>query len=661
MSEENKKAKVGVYVCHCGGNISDVIDVAKVSSIMQNDPSVEIATDYIFMCSDPGQNMIIKDIKEKNLTHVVVASCSPRLHELTFRKAVMKAGLNPYLYEHVNIREQGSWVHHDDPDGATDKATHLIEGAVQRLLQSKPLEPIKKKVVQNALVVGGGVSGLTTALDLARSGITVDLVEKEGFLGGRVAQLTTLYPTETDAKHLISELIDHVVAEKRIEVHLNTEIIKGSGTIGNYELIARETRRGVTADVPGLDKAIEVCPVEVPDEFNYGLTNRKAIYRKYESAYPELPMIDWENCTRCGKCLEATNNAGIELTDDLTEEYTIFAGAIIMATGFDSYVPAEGEFGWGQDNVITLPQLIRHLETYDYANDKFIFNGKEIKSVAFIHCVGSRQIEGVHEAKNGNYNTHCSRTCCTATLQEATAIKEHFPKVDVFDFYREIRTYGFREDYYKNASEHNVIFLKYPDEEVPEITGKNGKLTIHTPDLLTYGAEVEVEADLVVLAVGMIPRETPPIVEAFTLPRGSNGFLQEAHPKLRPVESATDGVFLAGTAQTPMDVKESTLASTASAAKAASILSKEVIELSPFIAVVDEAICAGHEICATQCNYNAITYYEKDGKTKAQVDPGLCSGCGACLPTCPEEAIVLQGFDLKQLKAQVLGFVKELK
>ncbi len=660
-TETEDKTRVGVFVCHCGGNISDVVDVEKVVATIAKDPRVGVAKDFIFMCSDPGQQLISEKIKENGLTHVIVAACSPKLHELTFRKVVAKAGINPYLYEHVNIREQDSWVHSHEPEKATEKAIRLIEGAINRITLQDPLNPTKKKTIQNGIVIGGGISGLSAALDLANRGITVDLVEKTPFLGGRVTQLEELYPNGDDAKTLVHGLIQEVLSHPLITVHLNSEVIGSSGSKGSYEIKIKQIPRGVEQQVDKLDAAIQSCPVEVDNEFEYGLYKRKAIYKPYADALPDIPAIDWKNCTRCGNCVRATDGKGINL-DAKPKELTLYAGTLILATGFKPYEPEIGEYGYGKSPfVVTLPQFIRILEHMNSDEKDFIYSGKRIKTVVFIHCVGSRQIEGVHNPKNGKLNTYCSRICCSTGLYVATRLKERYPHLQIADLYRDIRTYSFYEDIYEVASKSNVIFFKFDDMETPRVTIKpSGQLAeIKMKDELSRGRRIEIDADLVVLNVGIEPSGIHKMIKVLSTPTGNGGFLQEVHPKLRPVESQMEGILIAGTAQAPMNIQESIITATAAAAKAANILTKEEIELSPFVAKVDPSKCNGAGRCVEECEYNAITFIGTDNELqKAVVDPSLCSGCGACVPVCPSRAIKLQGYDLDQIEAQVEGMIK---
>ncbi|MCY3413879.1 MAG: CoB--CoM heterodisulfide reductase iron-sulfur subunit A family protein [Candidatus Heimdallarchaeota archaeon] len=601
----NKK-RIGAYICHCGGNISDYVDTAKVAEVIGKEKDVVVAKDFIFMCSDPGQKMIAEDVAANNLTHVVVASCSPRLHQMTFQKVVAEAGINPFTYKHVNIREQVSWVHSHEPGKATEKAIRLIRGGIANATRQKELSPIEKQMIQAGAVIGGGVSGMTAALDLANRKISVHLIEKAPVLGGRTLELDKLYPYEVDAKKFVEDLIKQVNSNEYVIQHLSTEVVGTEGTIGDFTLkLARSNEVLINEPVH------------------------------------ELVTIEEKN--------------------DELKARELHVGTVTMATGHDYYEPLDGEFGYNKSEfVITLPSLIKKLNSY---KDKSLkINGKVIKNIAMIHCVGSRQIEDVHELREGTtYNTGCSRTCCTATLQQANRLKSMFPNINVYDLYRDIRTYGDKEVYYRKASENNVIFIKVPDDELPTVEISKDGLTIQAKDILTYGLDLEIDVDLIVLAVAMIPRPKPAIIENLSVPTDANHFLLEAHVKLRPVESATDGIFLAGTAQGPKDVKESTMSATATSAKASVLLKKEIIELSPYIATINEDICDGNGECVTQCEYNAISMIPTDNGKNAIITPALCVGCGACVPVCPKKAVTLQGYDLDVLTAEVRAMIQEVK
>lgn len=683
MGSEKPVRKIGVYICHCGGNIADIVNVERVAEVVAGEgvdirrlsreiaemEEVDVVRHFMFMCSDAGQQLIEDDIKEKGLDGIVVAACSPSLHETTFRRAIARAGLNPYLYEHVNLREQVSWAHPHDPEGATEKAIRLVRAGVVKAALLKPLEKVRVEATRHAVVIGGGIAGLRASLDLARKGIGVTLIERSPFLGGRVAQLHKLFPTEEEARPLLAKLVEEVLAEPNIDVRTYTEVIGVEGYVGDFRLRVRTQPRGVTEEITNIEAAIAACPEEADNEFDYNLTKRKAIYHPYAGCTPAIPAIDWKHCTKCGKCVEAVGGKGIVLDAEPVES-EIQAGVIIVATGFTPYEPRQGEYGYGVlPEVITLPQLIRLLDPEGPTGGRLEWNGRKVRSVAFIHCVGSRQIEGLDEpGPDGSLNEYCSRVCCTATLQAANEIRERFPEVRVYDLYRDIRTYGWgHEDYYEEASKKQVLFMRYEPEAKPVVEraaqGDDYPVLVKVKDTLTFGEELEIPVDLVVLAVGMVPRDINDLVGMLKVPVGSDGFLLEVHPKLRPVESAIDGVMLAGTAQAPMDTTESTAAALAASAKAAAILSKDYVEMEPFVAKVDLSRCEGTGLCINECEYGAITLEDTvvDGKTvkRAHVNPALCKGCGACVAVCPNRAIDVQGWELKQFEAMVDAIVAE--
>ncbi len=666
VDTENDKPRIGVYICHCGGNISDTVDVKKVAENVSHLPNVVISRDFIFMCSDPGQNVISKDIQNEKLNRVIVAACSPSLHENTFRLTLSRAGVNPYLYEHCNIREQVSWVSQSDPVGATDKAIRLVAAAIGKARRLKALDPIRVDAETHVVVVGGGISGLQSARELSRRGLKVTLLEQTPFLGGRMSQLDQVFPTQDKARDLLHISINDVANNPNITLYTLAEIHDVSGYIGNFNLQVTLHPRGFTEEFDSheITKVIDACPLSIKNEFDHGITSRKAIYQPYPGCYPPTPAIDWNICDKCGLCVHALEGKGIEL-DETSQEIELNAGAIVLATGFDVYEPHHREFGYAEyPEVITLPQLIRLLDEEGPTQGCLELDGRQVENICMIHCVGSRQKEEIHAAgQNGRLNEYCSRVCCTATLQAAVEIHDRFPHVNIYDFYQDIRTYGRgHEDYYRMASERGVLFFRYAAEEPPEVRKnehtKGSPLTVHVKDSLTFGEEIEVPADLIVLATGIVPRENTALVEALKLPKSTDGFLQEVHPKLRPVELAIKGVFVAGTCQAPMDITESCAASAAAASKTAVILSKGHIELDPFVARVDPHRCKGEGKCAEECKFtHAISIIEKeyDGIVikQAQVNPALCRGCGMCAAVCPHGAIQVDGWRLDQFEAMV--------
>jgi heterodisulfide reductase subunit A2 len=619
------EGKVGVYVCYCGGNISDEVDVERVCEQARKVPGVVVARANMFMCSDPGQELIIEDLKSGLVDRVVVASCSPSLHETTFRQALARAGANPYVYEHANLREQVSWVHHGAE--ATAKATRLVAAAAAKAGMLEALTPMRVEVHRQAVVIGGGVAGLKTALELAERGLPVILVEKSPFLGGQVAQLDRLAPFGETASGIISELAGAVLSHPAITVYSCAQVEGFEGYIGNFKLkIVKQPPEG-TAYADRLARL---------SQSGRGLG-------EYVPFVGVMPAVIPES----------------------RKEVDLDAGVIVLATGFQTYKPREGEYGYQEfPEVVTLLEFIRRLAETPTGDDTLVLNDRPIRRVAMIHCVGSRQIPGIHEETPGGYlNEYCSRTCCSATLSAANLIRDTYPKTRVFDFYRDIRTYGRgQEELYTQAAQSGVVFFRFEAGEEPQVlkspTPKGYPLLVKVKDGLTFGEELEVPVDLVVLAVGQEPNNIADLVEQMKIPVGADRFLQEVHPKLRPVEVSVAGILLAGTCQAPFDVGEACAAAGAAAVKAAAILTRGFVALDPFVAEVDLSKCTGTGACVTAClAEGALALVEKDAEgqkvMRAQVNPALCIGCGACVAVCPENAINVQGWTLKQYEAMV--------
>ncbi|MDY0167470.1 MAG: CoB--CoM heterodisulfide reductase iron-sulfur subunit A family protein [Thermoguttaceae bacterium] len=602
--KREQNLRIGVYVCHCGGNISDVVDVQKVADAASRLDGVVVARHHSAMCSQAGQDLVINDIREENLDRVVIAACTPGLHEHTFRAAVVRAGQNPYLYEHVNIREQVSWCSKSDPQGATRKAIQLVAAGVAKSRLLQPLSPFTREVSRHVTVIGGGVSGLRAARDLSRGGFAVTLLEKSAVLGGHVLQWDRVYPTGKKGTDLIHELIDEVIADQNIVVHMNAELSDVSGCAGDFHLVGRYA----------------------PSDGN-----------GQPGSHP----------------------------------FTLHSGAIVLATGFELYEPGKGEFGYGDHpEVITLPQLEHMLAEQGDAGSCLLHNGQSVRSVCLIHCVGSRQIEGIHQpGPDGKIHDYCSRTCCTSTLQAAAALRRRFPDVHVYELYRDIRTYGRdHESYYDAAAERGVIFLRYTPEHLPVVSPAEEAggypLRVTVRDTLTFGEEVNLPAGLVVLATGMLPGHPEIVIDRLKLSRSADGFLQEVHPKLRPVELAVRGVFVAGTCQAPMDVSESSASGSAAASKVAALLGKGTIELDPFRAKVDADRCQGEGKCVEACRHQRAVTLVHTGENgghgmRAEVNVMLCNGCGMCVPACPHQAIQIDGWHLDQFDAIVDALVAE--
>ncbi len=652
------KVRVGVYTCYCGGNISHVVQCERVAKMLGKMPDVVIARTDPSFCSDSGQAIIEQDIKELGINRVVIGACAPSLHELTFRNTVMRAGLNPYLYHHVGLREQDSWVHPNDPEGATEKAIRLMAAGVAKARLLTPLDPIRLKAEKQTLVIGGGVAGLRAALDIAHQGLRVTLVEKSPFLGGRMSQLEHVFPTDEDARQLLNDLIKEVTAEENVTIITQAEVTGISGYVGNFNIHLTQHSRGVTNVTA--EALMAACTQETPDEFNYNLTFRKMIYQPYPGCYPLTPAVDWEHYD--GKPFQIDGKS-FQLKDEpLNIELTV--GAIVMATGFDPYEPRQGEYGYGQiPEVVTLPQLIRSLSRIQ-KNEPLTWNGHPVRDMVLIHCVGSRELDGVNEPQaDGQVNNYCSRVCCTASLHTALDLRQRFPKLNIYELYQDIRTYGRgHEEIYQHAQDAMVRFVRFHGTERPEVVpapaGDIRPVLVRVKDYLTCGKEIEMAVDLVVLAVGMMPRQIDELVKMLKISRGADRFLLEAHPKLRPVEMSVRGIVLAGTAQGPMNIQESLSAASAAAAKVAVLLGQGQVELPPFVARVDESKCNGTGTCVEACREEgaiALQTFIENGHEiqRAVITPANCTGCGACVGACPNRAIDVQAWTLGQYEAMV--------
>ncbi len=626
------KKKVGVYICHCGGNISDYVDVEKVRKAVEKDEGVFLAKTTMFACADSNQKEMVQDIKDQNLDGVVVASCSPKLHLLTFRAVAERAGMNKYNYVHANIREQVSWAHSDNKPGATEKAIIIVKAAIAKVRNAESLDPVRVKAIKAVAVIGAGVAGMRAAIELAEAGSEVYLIEREFFVGGRVAQWDDICITEETGKELITRLYDEVMKHKHVTLFTGAEVVENSGSVGNFNLKVKVTPRYFNLQCnPGeLQKAIDVCPVEVPDEFNFNITRRKAIYHNYPSEYPQLPAIDMKNCTRCGECEKVCSAVDF---GQQTEYLNLKVGSVLLATGFDPYEPPKGEFGYGEfDNVVTFPQFKRIVH---YCDDKLIYNGKEVRNIAYIYCVGSRQVDGE--------NKYCSRYCCSANIHTAITVKKKYKDIHNFHFNRGIRTYGKAEVWYDESSRLGDIYLQSFEHDPPVVEKQDDKTIVKIKDVLTSDRELEVVADMVVLVTGMVPRKDNSIGNLLKIPKGRDKFFNEIHMKLRPVETVIDGVTIAGASQGPKNIMESMNSALSAATKSFSLIDSGELALEPTVAIVDEQKCKWCGKCDDACPYNAIDKIELDGKIIARVNSAVCKGCGMCLPVCPSNALDLIG------------------
>jgi len=642
------KNKIGVYVCMCGSNISDYVNVEKVKEAALTIDGVALAKTTMFACSDSTQQEIANDIKEQKLDAIVVASCSPKLHLFTFRNVAIQAGLNPYNYVQVNIREQGSWAHSDNKPKATEKAIQLVLGGIARVKHSKELEMIKIHSENAVAVVGAGVAGMRAALELAEMGSVVHLIEREYFVGGRASQWNVLFTTNETGQQVVSRLYNQIISHPKITLYTATNIVSKKGSVGDFTLTLKTKPRYIKPECK-LDRskfqiAIDLCPIEVNDEFNFGITKRKAIFKNYDSEFPEIPAIDYDACNKCGECAKLCDE--IDLNQQPTET-TINVGAVLLSTGFNPYEPPVGEFGYGEvDNVITLQQFKRLIEL---SPEKLVYKGKEIRNIAYIYCVGSRQVDGD--------NKYCSRYCCTSVIHTAILAKKKYKGIQNFHFNRGIRTYGKQEKLYHEASELGDIFLQSFEEAPTQVEKIGNETIVKIKDILTANEELEMSADLVVLVTGMTPRENADIVNLLKVPIGRDKFFNEIHPKLRPVETVIDGVLISGACQAPLNITESVKSALAAASKANSLISKGEIELEPTMAMVYNDKCTWCGKCSAACPYDAITVKEFNGKQVAEISKALCKGCGMCLPVCPENALDLIGYTDKEMESMIEALI----
>lgn len=647
-------ARIGVFVCWCGVNISGTVDVERVAEEAQERiPNVVYATDYKYMCSDPGQLMVVEAIKEHRLTGVVVASCSPRMHEVTFQKACLTGGLNPYCMEMANIREQDSWVHKDREE-ATTKALELIWMKVAKVAKLEPLFPIRVPVTKKALVIGGGVAGIQAALDIAEANQEVILVEKEPSIGGHMAQLDETFPTLDCSQCILTPKMVQVVQHEKIKLYSYAEIESVSGYVGNFVVKIKKKPRGVdTEKCTGCGVCVERCPVKkIPSEFNAGIGFRSAIYIPFPQAVPNWPVIDQEHCTyykkkKCGLCQkECTAEAVIFDTEPEFVEEEV--GTIVVATGCDPWEPvAYGEYGYGiYPDVVTSLQFERMTSASGPTSGvlKRPSDGEVPKEVAFIQCVGSRD--------NVKGYPYCSRICCMYTAKHAI-IARHKANAQSYVFYIDVRAGGKGyEEFIRRAQEEDGA--RYIRGKVSRVYQDGKKLVVRGEDTL-LGRPVELEVDMVVLASAIKAKsDAGELARKLNIAYDQYEFYTEAHPKLRPVDTNSAGVFLAGTCQSPKDIPDTVSQASAAASKALAILSARELTREPLVAEVDPLKCAACFSCQEVCTFNAIEEETlRSGKKVSKVNEGLCLGCGVCVSACRNGALSLKGFTDDQIYAEV--------
>ncbi len=656
MNSNHQERRIGVYICHCGLNIAGTVDVEKLVEYASTLDSVVIAREYRYMCSDPGQQLIKDDIKEYNLNRVVVASCSPRMHELTFRKACQAAGLNPYLYEQANIRELCSWVH-SDREAATEKAKDIVRASVRRVYWQEPLEVKEAPVNPNVLVIGAGIAGIQAALDIANGGHTVYLVERDPCVGGHMAQLDRTFPTLDCSECILTPKMTEVGQHPFIELMTYSEVEEVSGSVGNFKIKVRQKARRIdVSKCIGCNECEEKCPWKTDSEFEAGLAKRRAIYIPFPQAVPNVATVDPELCVyiksggkKCGACIKyceagaITAETLLEQKDEITE---LEVGTIIIATGFDIFDPsAIPQYGYKKyDNVLTGLEFERMTCAGGPTQGKILLkNGQEPQSVALIHCVGSR---------DKNYHDYCSRVCCMYGLKYAHLIKE-LANADVYQAYIDMRCFGEGyEEFYKRVSEEGVNFIR---GKVAHVTDRainedeTGKLIMVVQDTL-LGTMMRVPVDMVVLLTALEPRaDAENVAQMFTINQRADGFFLERHVKLDPVATPTEGVFIAGCCEGPRDIPDTVAQASAAAAKVLSLISKGSITVEAATAKVDELLCHGCGRCEEICDYHAPQVILKDGVRVSTINETLCKGCGACAVVCPTGAMSIKHFTRDQI------------
>ena len=639
--------RVGVFVCHCGLNIARVVNVKEVVEYASKLPDVAYATDIKYSCSDSGQEEIIQAIKDYNLDAIVIAACSPKLHEVTFRRTAIRAGLNPYMVFMANIREQCSWVHQEKPKAATLKAKDLVRMAVAAARNLEPLSRRHVKVRDAVAVIGGGVAGIEAALDIADAGIKVYLIEKTPTIGGKMATLNEVFPTNDCSICILAPRMSEALNHENIEVITNAELKECEGHVGNFRLkIIKHPRYVDESKCKGcIDDCSSVCPVEVPNEFDYTIGTRKAIYLPIPQSTPLYAAIDWQHCIGCRLCEKACEPQAIDFSQK-PEEMEIEVGAIIVATGYKPFdARRKEEYGYGIfKNVITTLELERLLSASGPTLGELLRPSDSTipKKIAFIQCVGSR---------DEKTNKYCSRVCCMATLKNAFAIKERYPDSDITIFYIDIRAYGrMYEEFYTRVQEKGIRFIRARVAEIYE--KENGNLILSYENTL-LGEVFEEEFDLVVLSIGM--EGNTDIATKLGISVGEDGFYEVAHPKLRPAETDVKGIFLAGTASGPKDIQDSVASAGLAAAKAMELIVSKKAEFDPYNAYVDVEKCIGCGLCAKVCNFNAAFIENK----KAKIDPNACVMCGVCAASCPADAIDMGFFNERAITAMIDALAEE--
>ncbi len=662
--------RIGVFVCWCGSNIAGTVDVHAVAQALKNEPSVVFSADYQYMCSQKGQELIKEAVREHKLTGIVVCSCSPRMHESTFRKTAASVGINPYMVEIANIREQCSWVHKDIPNG-TQKAIILGRAAVAKVNLNTPLTPGESSVTKRALIIGGGIAGIQTALDIAEAGFKVDIVEKKATIGGKMAQLDKTFPTLDCAACILTPKMVDVAQNENIRIFSYSEVLQVNGFVGNFDVKIRKKARYVNENLcTGCGACIQKCPQKnVPNEFNLGMNKRSAVYIPFAQAVPNVATIDPDWCNmlkngKCGVCSKVCAAGAIDYKqkDEIIEEKY---GAIVVATGFEPIsMDKFDEFAYSQSkDVITSLEFERLTNAAGPTAGKLLrpSDNKHPKKIVFVQCVGSRCDACAEKGKE-----YCSKICCMYTAKHAMLVRDKYPDTEVYVFYIDVRTPGknYDEFYRRAVEEYGVNYIK---GMVGKITPMGDKLKVQASDLIA-NKQIHIDADLVVLAAAVEPDKTArSLATMLTASMDTNDFFTEAHPKLRPVESPTAGVFLSGMCQGPKDIPDTVSQAGAAASKVIGLFAKDKLTGNPCVAQSDELMCNGCSSCEKVCPYGAISYTDKEfpGPNRtvkirrvAKVNPAICQGCGACTVACPSGAMDLCGFMNRQIIAEVDAICK---
>ncbi|KPK02237.1 MAG: disulfide reductase [Gemmatimonas sp. SG8_28] len=655
------RPRIGVYVCHCGSNIAGTVDVAELRTWAEQrlrHRGVVVARDYKFMCSSLGQELIAKDIKEHRLERVVVAACSPHLHEMTFRKACTQAGLNPFLCELASIREHVSWVH-TDRTAATDKARAVIAGAVERVARNEPLEPMHVPVHPATLVVGGGIAGIQAALEIADAGYPVYLVERDPSIGGHMAQFDKTFPTLDCAACILTPRMVSAGTHDNITLLTWSEVEKVDGYVGNFAVTVRKKPRYIdTALCTGCGICQEKCPKKVIDEvYESGLAYRKAVYTPFPQAVPKYPVIDARNCTyflkgKCRACEKFCPTGAIDF-EQAEERITLEVGSIILATGYDLFDPRRvTQYGFGRlANVFSSLEFERMTNSAGPTNGEIVLRDGKTRpeTVGIIHCVGSR---------DRNFNNYCSAICCMQSLKFAHLVKER-TEATVYNFYIDMRTPAKAYDeFYQRVLEEGTLFVRGKVAEVTEtarLPRETGRLVIQVEDTLA-GKQRRIAVDMVVLSAALEPRhDSADVAKRFGISCSHDGWFIEKHPKLDPVSTMTEGIFIAGCATGPKDIPATVAQGAAAAARVLGHIQQGQIELEPIRASVIEERCSGCRICNDLCPFGAITFV--DERMLTEINPVLCQGCGTCIAACPAGAITGTGYSNDQILAQIDGLL----